>query len=328
MTTVSVIIPTFNRAAYLPACIASIVNSGIPNLEILVVDDGSTDNTASVVRSCGSSVRYVRQENAGPAAARNLGTLHSHGRYLCYLDSDDAWLSDGPAALFAALERHPRHFAAFGDTEMGSPEAGFASFIDTYGGAAFRALPSERLDDRLVLFRRGPLFRRMAIRNVMFLGSLMIRREAIEEVGGFHESLCGAADWDFFLRLAARFNVMHLVSPPVARYLKHESAMSNDASHMNRDFMLALAHVLEVVETIDDIPAADREHVRRLLRRHRFDWGYEAYDAGRMAEARRRFASAIRESGPSIKAIAYLALSCAPREVVQGVRRFKRLVAG
>src|SRR5262249_55410276 len=150
---------------------------------------------------------------------------------------------------------------------------------------------------------------------------LLLRRSAIDQIGGFHESLCGAADWDFFLRLTSRFDVLHLPGVAASRYIKHEIGMSNDATHMNHDFMLALAHVLEVIERDGDVPEEDRAHVRQQLRRHQFDWGYHAYAAGHLHEARRRFAAAVRESGPSVKAVAYLALSCAPPQVVAKVRR-------
>jgi glycosyltransferase involved in cell wall biosynthesis len=325
-TSVSVIIPTFNRASYLPACFDSVLASGLPNLQVVVVDDGSTDNTAEVVRwyrsNVSSAVSYFEQRNAGPAAARNLGFRNSTGAYVCFLDSDDSWLPRGPASLLQALEAHREYGVAFGDTLMGNDGSGWTSFVETYGGAAFSCLPKRILDGEAVLLEKGPFFRQLAIRNVMFLGSLFLRRSAFERIGGFQESLCGAADWDLFLRLAAHFEVLYVSDVPVARYLKHDVAMSNDASHMNQEFMFALANVLEVAH----LSAVDRQHVRRLLKRHRFDWAYQAYDAGRLDLARRRFVDAARRSGPSIDVLLYLLLSCAPTPLVQRIRTFKRFV--
>src|SRR5262245_52133033 len=88
----SVIVPAYNRATFLPGCVASIRAAGVSDMEIIVVDDGSRDNTAEVVASLGSDIRYVYQENQGLPAARNTGIRHSRGRYLAYLDSDDFWL--------------------------------------------------------------------------------------------------------------------------------------------------------------------------------------------------------------------------------------------
>ncbi len=88
----SVIIPTYNRADLIRSTIDSIVNCGEEELEIVVVDDGSTDQTPDVVRPLGSPVRYLRQDNQGLAAARNNGFQASCGKYVAFLDSDDLWL--------------------------------------------------------------------------------------------------------------------------------------------------------------------------------------------------------------------------------------------
>src|SRR5579885_1516999 len=88
----SVIIPAYNRAGFLPAVVDSLRAAGAGSLEILVVDDGSTDDTAAVAAALGPPVRYVRQANAGPAAARNHGFGLCAGRYVAFVDSDDEWL--------------------------------------------------------------------------------------------------------------------------------------------------------------------------------------------------------------------------------------------
>src|SRR5438445_197830 len=90
--TLSVIMPTYNRSAFLPGAVASLRDSGAKGLEIIVVDDGSVDDTSDVASALGAPVRLVRQANAGPAAARNHGFEFCHGRYLAFVDSDDEWL--------------------------------------------------------------------------------------------------------------------------------------------------------------------------------------------------------------------------------------------
>ncbi len=91
MPTVSVIIPTYNRASLLPETVASILNQTQPPLEVLVVDDGSTDDTAAVCATFPDTVRYIRQNNAGVSAARNRGTCEAKGEWIAFADSDDPW---------------------------------------------------------------------------------------------------------------------------------------------------------------------------------------------------------------------------------------------
>jgi glycosyltransferase involved in cell wall biosynthesis len=89
---VSVILPTFNRARFLPDALESIFVQGVRNVQVVVVDDGSTDDTERIVAAYGERVQYVRQENGGPAAARNTGLRFAEGRFISFLDSDDVWM--------------------------------------------------------------------------------------------------------------------------------------------------------------------------------------------------------------------------------------------
>lgn len=321
MPLLSVIVPTFNRAPFLEACIASIRSSGIPDLEVIVVDDGSTDDTETIVAGLAAPIRYVRQTNQGPAAARNLGVATSTGQFICFLDSDDVWLPEGPARLLALLQAYPQYGAAFGDASVGNHESGYASFFETFGGDAFRALPGTRIERDVKVIERHHLFRRLSTRNVMFLGSLMLRRECVADVGEFYA--CGTEDWDWFMRLVVSREVLCLERPRISKYLKHEVSITANGDRMNRDFMRALSHVQDVV----DLDPEDRAHVAALLKVHRFDYGYAAYDRGQLEEARRRFADAMRESGVSVRPLLYFLLCSAPSSLVAGLRRLKQRTA-
>src|SRR5215471_14162103 len=104
---VSVILPTFNRARFLPDALESIFVQGLPNVQVVVVDDGSTDDTEEVVAAYGKRVQYVRQENGGPAAARNTGLSLAKGSFISFLDSDDIWLPGKMNAELSAFEDAP-----------------------------------------------------------------------------------------------------------------------------------------------------------------------------------------------------------------------------
>ena len=111
--TVSVIIPTYNRAHYLSEAIDSILNQDIQDcqIEIIVVDDGSTDNTKEVLKKYGSRVRYIYQDNRGAGPARNRGIDEATGEWICFLDSDDRWLPGKLTLQFKVLDAFPGYDA-------------------------------------------------------------------------------------------------------------------------------------------------------------------------------------------------------------------------
>jgi glycosyltransferase involved in cell wall biosynthesis len=316
---VSVIIPTYNRAKLLAACLQSLLESQLSELEIIVVDDGSTDETAEITRSFGG-VTYVHQANKGPAAARNLGFVTSHGRYLAFLDSDDEWIGGGPRRLLEQLDANSDIRLVFADTLMGNPADGFTSFVKLYGGDQFLALPHEVRPGGLRVLERRPFFQRESTRNVMFLGSLLVRRDFFETLGQFDPALRGAADWEFFMRASAGTRIGFLEGDPVSKYLKHEGGMATDKDHMEKDFILAL----DAVRRRCALDADDRTHIERQLRAHVFGWAYNAYDQGDLGVARERlqWANELRQMGP--REAVYLASTYLPVRIVNALRRARQ----
>ena len=203
----SVIIPAYNRAHMIRDTIDSILSSGLESIEVLVVDDGSTDGTSDVVQSFGFPVRCVRQTNQGLSSARNTGFAASGGQYVAFLDSDDLWFPGAVRTLIRHLDEHEDVPLILGDAQMGSHDTGFVSFVETFGGDAFRNLPSREIGPGVRRFNRGPLFRQLLRRNFVFLGSMVMRREFLDQVGRlFDPSIIRAEDWHFFLRLRCGMN--------------------------------------------------------------------------------------------------------------------------
>jgi glycosyltransferase involved in cell wall biosynthesis len=322
--TLSVIVPTYNRGDFVRSCVTSLLASGVPDIEAIVVDDGSPEDVESVVRSFGEPVRYVRQANAGPAAARNNGFGVSRGRYVTFLDSDDEWFPGVAPRLIAALDARPECGAIFTDTAMGSPETGYASFVRTYSADGLAGVASETVASGVRLLERRDFFRRESVRNVMFLGSLIFRREAVQRLGGFDPKLRGAADWELFMRLVLSEPLLFCGEVTLARYLKHEAGMSTEWDHMSEDFIGALSNVLDKCQLEPD----QRRHLEGELKRHWFGWAYQAYDRGNLPVARERFARAARAGSLGPAGLAYWAASRLPRAWVQRLRVAKRAVSG
>jgi glycosyltransferase involved in cell wall biosynthesis len=319
-TAVSVVIPTYNRSSLVSRCVDSIRASGVVPLEVIVVDDGGTDDTEAVVAG---RATYLRQTNAGPAAARNNGFDSSKGGYVAFIDSDDEWIGDAACRLQRQLQEHPNIDVVFADSRMGNETDGFVSFVETYGGPAFAALPGTGHADGLRILERAPLFRQLSTRNVMFLGSMLIRRDFFARIGGFDPRLRGAADWDFFMRATAAGTVAFSPGPAVSYYYKHSEGMSTDQDHMEEDFIRALDSVLRRAP-LDD---AARAHVESRLRDHIFGWAWLAYEKGDLQTTRTRLQMAVDMGQFGAREAVYLATSYFPPALVDAMRRARRILS-
>ncbi len=198
---VSVIIPTYNRAHLLDRTLASVLDQSYRHFELLVVDDGSQDDTAGLVTGhADPRIRYLRQtQNLGAGAARNRGIREARGEFIAFLDSDDNWFPDKLAQQLAVFARLPRRVGL------------------VYGGVeAVLECGGRRID---VPTHRGNLLKAMLVRNVIHGGgsNAMIRRSVVATVGGFDEQLLALEDYDFFMRIV-QFYEVDFVAAPVCRY--------------------------------------------------------------------------------------------------------------
>jgi len=314
------IIPTYNRSGYVRECLTALRESGVPDLEVIVSDDGSTDDTAAVVAKTNPAAKYLWQPNSGtPSTARNAAFAISTGKYVGFLDCDDAWLPGAPAEAVRLLDRHPEVDVLFAESRMGNPAEGYVSWIESAGQDAFFRLPHRESEPGFRVLERRPLLRRMAVRNPVFIGACVMRREAFAASGGFDPKLRGAADWDLWLRMASRFT-FGFMSRPLAIYTRHIDNMSSNHDHMIGEFCQALANTLRNC----DLPPGDRRWVRSRFRHHLFNYAYLAYDRGDTAEAARRFRRAIRAGDRRPRTLALAAACLLPEWAVGRLRRLKQ----
>jgi len=231
MALVSVIIPAYNQALYLGAAVQSVLDQTLVDFEIILVDDGSTDETAQVARKiCDRRIQYIHQENKGLSGARNTGIRNSTGRYLTYLDSDDLFLPSKLELLVRVLERNPQA-----------------------GIAAGQALPIDDEGNRIGPIFDQPLPQRpvdLLLGNPLHVGSVMVTRDWQEKVGFFDENLRSYEDWDMWLRLALSGCKSIWVSEPVSLYRFHREQMTRDGAQMTT----ATFAVLDKLFQMPDLP--------------------------------------------------------------------------
>lgn len=205
---VSVVIPTYNRAHLLPAAIESVRRQTFRDLEIIVVDDASADDTDAVVHGIGDRrVRYFRHdENRGGGAARNTGIARARGAYIAFLDSDDRWLSEKLALQLKRFEGAPQSLGVV---------------YTAFRKANWRRQPVVAEDP-------GNLTHRLLVRNVVGSTSTpLIRTDCLKQCGGFDETLPSCQDWDLWIRLSGKWRFDYIPTPLVSYHHQSVSISMN-----------------------------------------------------------------------------------------------------
>lgn len=230
---ISVIIPNYNRAHIIGRAIDSVLSQSLPALEIIVVDDGSSDHSRNFIREKYACVRLLRQEHKGVSAARNLAIKEAKGDWLALLDSDDAWLPE-------KLEMQYLLLASNKDYKI-------AHTNETWirNGKTLKQLEKHRKYG-------GYIFQRCLPLCAMSPSSIMIHRDIFTEVGLFNEALPVCEDYDMWLRICCRYPVLFLEQALILKYGGHDDQLSQQTWGMDRFRIEALANILETEELQKD----------------------------------------------------------------------------
>lgn len=275
--TISVVIPTYNHGMYLADAVQSALDQAIDGVEVVVVDDGSTDDSEAVASRFGSRVHYLRQENHGLPAARNTGIRASRGQFVAFLDADDAWL---PGFLPAVMER------LRADPGLGAVHTGFHC-IDGDGRRLPQVNVTTASDDGM--------YERLLDGEFFVPSSVIVRRECFDRVGLFDEALRGSEDWEMWLRVAREYRFAG-IARPLVNYRVHGSNMSADPDYMLRyQLMVVAKHFGDPVGPPDRWPP-DRQRACAAVYRYAAQ-GY--YLRGRLEPSRTHLRRAL-EANPAL----------------------------
>ena len=232
---VSVIIPTYNRAGIVRAAIESVLAQTYANVEVVVVDDGSADDTRQVVESYGAPVRYLHQRNAGVSAARNFGFANARGEFIALLDSDDQFLPWKLEAQVRLLGEHPDVGMVWTDMTAIDERGGIVQdrYLRTYydahalarleevftpAGALGALLPETPGALKTAPVYRGDIFSQMLLGNLVHTSTVLLRRSRLRQVGGFDTSLIHSGeDYEFHLRTCS-YGPVALIDEPSLLY--------------------------------------------------------------------------------------------------------------
>lgn len=346
---VSVVVPTYNRAYCLAETITSVLSQTHEDVEILLVDDGSTDNTRTLVESLWSReprLRYLHQINRGVSAARNFGLSQARGDYIAFLDSDDVWLPWKLEAQLACLAAFPDAGMIWTDMLAVDPAGRVLSSMylrlmyDAYRWFApeqlfsvttpFAALMPDAPEPlHRAPVRFGDIFSPMLMGNLVHTSTVLLRRERYEHVKRFDESMKTGEDYDFHLRTSRAGPVAFLETASIRYQCGRPDQLSRSelGVQIARNFLSTIERAIE----------RDRERItlppwmiaRSLAHGH--GWVGEAtLSMGRLAEARRHLATSLRLYPRQARTAMLLASTLLPPAVTnmlrKGVRRAKAVL--
>lgn len=226
MPKVSVIIPAYNMARYTVETVRSVLNQTFKDYEIIVVDDGSTDNTKELLRPYieNHQITYIYKENGGASSARNVGFRASQGKYVAFLDCDDLWLPRKLRISVNLLDAHPEVGLVYNR----------ALYIDKKGNDLWFS------KDRC---HSGMVFEKLILRDFIINSSPVVRRECFQKVGLFDETMFYPADWDMWLRISEYFPIKY-INIPLTKY------RIGDQSYFERHTELAKTESFRVLEKV------------------------------------------------------------------------------
>jgi|CXWL01.1.fsa_nt_gi glycosyltransferase involved in cell wall biosynthesis len=230
MTLVSAVIPAFNAAPFLADAIRSLLSQSRGPLEVIVIDDGSVDETAEIAASFGPPVFCTTQKNRGMAASRNAGIAQARGKWIGFLDADDTWMPSKIEKQLATLDAQPSRRVCYSKwlvvnsqlqplLEQGTPPSG------------------------------------RAIEDLLFTGNVvgsvctgLVDAELLRSIGGFDESLSHCADWDLWIRLARKTEFAY-VSEALVTYRQHGANLSRQVPTLEKDSIKTLSKAFADAET-------------------------------------------------------------------------------
>jgi glycosyltransferase involved in cell wall biosynthesis len=301
---VSVIIPCYNAARFVRDAVVSALSQTYRSLEIIVINDGSTDDTEGVLQPYSGQIHYYRQPNHGLSITRNRAITLARGELIAFLDADDIWFPEKLARQVQCLRQDPK---------IGLVHTNYAKLYAATGKLETRQPHN---------FTVGNCYARLALGNVVQVSSVVLRRECLDKVGRFDDKIPRRTceDYDLWLRMARHFDFAY-IPEPLMLYRRHAANMSNNTQAMTQDEAYVLQKALKADPSLAAQTGAQatRERLANLL----FSVGYHFFDDGDLSQAGPNLRHALRfRHSPYIFML--WAATFLPKPVVSRLRRFKQ----
>lgn len=308
MAYVSIVIPTYNFSSFIVDALSSVNNSDFKDIEIIVIDDGSTDSTCEIVKEQPGNIKLITQKNSGRSSARNNGIKHATGKYIVFLDSDDLLTTTSISERVAYLESNKEIGWVFTDAMEFDYSGDLRLFLNQ-----FPWLDLSRDHFSQLLQGCFPL-----------TSTIMIRSDLIHQVGGFDIAIGYGEDIEFFLRLCLVSTVGMIRKPLSRRRIHPAQGVSSTFDRWNSR--------VEIYSNFKPLVGAmNEQQTRALTLALKFayfklgEWYWEQDD---FRTARRMFLSSLDFASHTVKAMLYAILCLAPDNFIAALRRFRVSVGG
>ena len=311
--TVSAIIPAYNAGPFIVEAVESIRQQGAAVREIIIVDDGSTDDTEELVAALGEDIRYVRQENSGPSAARNLGVKLATSPLIAFLDADDVWTPNKIAEQLAIFQAYP-------DVGLVASDM---SEVDIAGAVV---TPSVLKAHNLLRFFQNlsgtpvpQALRRLIEKNFIPTGTVIAKKSLLMELGGFNSEIRYGEDLELWARVAARTPIVCL---PRVHMLRRQHG--SNATQATEPMLNDLVKVMKILrDTCGAELQAQGVDPDAKISQALFDLAYWNFVAGNLKTARAIFRQS-QSYKPHLRTAIHIAASSLPRPVVNAMRQVKQ----
>jgi len=300
---ISVIIPTYNSKKYIGEAINSVLCQTCTDYEIIVIDDGSTDNTKEIIENNFPQVRYYYLPHRGASRARNYGIQRARGEYIAFLDADDLWLAEKLQKQIGVFNADQELMLVFTEHR----------FFDSNGIREATFSKKERL-------MTGDVVKNIFLYSHVALPTVMVRKNVFQEIGYFEEYLNVAEDDNLWIRIALKFRI-HLLDEVLVHCRMTEDSLSRTTSGL-------VTGVLKNVELIEKKYPELRKrlgpvNIRRKKSYVYSDYGYFYFSNGDYAMSRRYYFKSIKHYF-NISSLIYLLFSFFPPSIIEKVRVYKR----
>lgn len=291
---VSVVIPAFNCAQFIGSAIDSALAQDYPHLEMIVIDDGSTDDTRGVVETYGDRVRLLAQPNRGCAAARNLGVAKAQGEYIAFLDADDAWWHGKIRYQLQGLQQSGLEMA-YSRFIVWHPEA---DGMYPAPESVFAIADHPALSDCALV--TGDTYPELLLDCIVWTSTVLLRKAALLQAGPFDESLALGEDYDLWLRLSQTLPMLGQAQP-TALYRQHPQSITRRVHPVNHEY-LVIRRALDRWGPGSQANAAGMAaRLQARLARTMFAHGYNHACAGNHAIAACSYRESMRHGGFHLK---------------------------
>jgi glycosyltransferase involved in cell wall biosynthesis len=303
---ISVVIPSYNSACYILQAVQSVLEQTYSPVEVIVVDDGSIDDTKERLLLHQGCIRYVYQPNGGVAKARNRGISEAQGELIAFLDADDQWLPEKLHKQWECLQVNPD--ARLIHTDL-------YRLCEPTGSRVYKYRDRKRFS--------GYCYSEFFHGNAIVTSSVLLARRCLDEIGGFDEEIRSASteDMDLWIRIARYFPLSY-INEPLVLYREHLSNASRNQRIMLENEYYVLAKALRADPALQQ--ALSRDWIRRRMGELAFETGYANVDAGDLYRARHYFGMALRYAPQRLKTWAFWTSTFLPPGPRQKLRLAKQ----